>query len=275
MNKFNSDSNKIIEKASNAIDSTVDWLDNHGVNTQFVGNVIECACLVPSLKGIGKTCKQLRMNSKLCTDLYKESKSTIKNLEKKLDLSLSHEHNRFKNEIRRIDRNCIKDVNRKNRTKWAEQEHKYRKQELIDQHKLKADDIKQERNNFFKEIMKNSGKILKDQFTVGAFDFKQRLLNSMSSVGEFLAKRNPKYKKMLYDENIEATNILNCDINPYIQKALPDALYKYLESILPSCTDDQRQKINEMLANLVYCPICHMRGCSWFYSQIMSKNKTD
>lgn len=75
--------------------------------------------------------------------------------------------------------------------------------------------------------MKYSGKMLKDQFVIGAFDLRQRLLISMSSISEFLAKRNPKYKNMLYKENTEVTNIKNSRINPYLQKALHDALYKY------------------------------------------------
>ena len=40
-----------------------------GVNTGFVGNVIECAYLVPSLKGIGKTFKQLRVEKRLCKEI--------------------------------------------------------------------------------------------------------------------------------------------------------------------------------------------------------------
>lgn len=44
--------------------------------------------------------------------------------------------------------------------------------------------------------MKYSGKILKDQFVIVAFDLRQPLLNSMSSISEILAKSNPKYKNM-------------------------------------------------------------------------------
>lgn len=52
----------------------------------------------------------------------------------------------------------------------------------------------------------------------------------MSSLGEYLAKRNSKYRKMLEDENYEIDRIINNDLKPVFQTGFPEASLNSLEN---------------------------------------------
>lgn len=229
-----------IEYLMEKVDNSIKFLNDHNVNTQFVGNLIQVACLVLSIRGIGKTARNLYKTYQIQKASFEMCQESIAKLNSKLGQRLTFLDKQLAGDISSIYRNNAQGVlktnsaleRNANRIKIAQNKNKGGRRSA--------------QNSYYKKSAQSTMEFLKEQCIVDFDDWKTRLRDCYSKIGEYLAKpseNNIRERK----EDDKTISALKKKVEELSDEQIKDLLKKYAEEFRRSGQNDLAEFIDKII----------------------------
>ncbi|KAK8854154.1 hypothetical protein M9Y10_016711 [Tritrichomonas musculus] len=232
------------------VDNTIKFLNDHDINTQFVGNMIQIASLVPSLRGIGKTARNLYKAHQIQKASFQMCQDSIAKLNNQLAQRTTFLDKQLISDISNIYGNNAQSVLKTNSALTRNTKRMQTAQNKNKRGKRRA------QNEYYKESAQSTMDFLKEQCIVDFDDWKTRLRDCYSKIGEYLARpteENIRERKE-DDETI-------ADLKKKVEKLSDEQIKDLLKNYAQQLRRDGQNELADQIEKIINPIQINLKGC--------------